>query len=115
MIIERGSNQKDPSNREMIALLGKAPQTMNNEMKRGQVDLSFQGGGRIPYSADKAEQDERHKRLTLGCTATRSPQNSKKEAILDNPSLEVISLAKDMPCASTVYTWIHKGWIDGIT
>ena len=41
------------SNREIGRLLGKSHQTINNEIKRGSVDLSYTGGG-IEYSAQKA-------------------------------------------------------------
>ncbi len=51
LLIERWKNKENKSNRIIAKLLGKAPQTINNEIKRGAVDLTFHGEG-ISYSAD---------------------------------------------------------------
>ncbi len=104
------------SNRKIASLLGKAPQTINNEIKRGLVDLSFSGGS-IEYSAQIAQQNYDTLRLAVGRTDTWSPQIAEKirHLILDKQSPEVISRHDDMPSTSTIYSWVYKGWIKGIT
>ena len=55
LLIERWKNKDKKSNRRIAKLLGKAPQTIHNELKRGLVDLSFHDGG-MEYSADVAQE-----------------------------------------------------------
>lgn len=104
------------SNREIAKLLGKAPQTINNEIKRGTVDLSFHGGTK-EYSAEKAQNDYNHLRLAVGRTDTWSVKKEEiiREHILNKYSPEIISQLPDMPSCVTIYTWIYKGWITDIS
>lgn len=55
-LIERWYNHDLLSRREIAKRLGKAHQTINNEIKRGQVDMNFNGGG-LEYSTDIAQEN----------------------------------------------------------
>lgn len=115
-LIEQWFNRDHLSRRAIAKLLGKAPQTINNEIKRGLVDMSF-SGGTIEYSAEIAQENYNHLRGAVGATDTWTQEkaNRIKEAILNKFSPEVISQEPDMPCCTTIYTWIYKGWIEGIS
>lgn len=104
------------SNRNIAQLLGKAPQTINNEIKRGTVDLSFYGGFK-EYSAQKAQSNYNHLRLAVGRTDTWTVDKQEiiKEKILNKYSPEIISQLPGMPSCTTIYTWINKGWIANIS
>ena len=115
-LIERWFNQDHLSRRSIAERLGKAPQTINNEIKRGFVDLSFHGGG-IEYSADIAQHNYEFLRGAVGATDTWTPEKAEsiRESVLNKISPEIISQQADMPCHTTIYTWIYKGWIPGIS
>ncbi|QMI85763.1 IS30 family transposase [Carnobacteriaceae bacterium zg-84] len=104
------------SNREIGRLLGKNHQTINNEIKRGLIDLSFHGGTK-EYSAQKAQNDYRRLRLAVGRTDTWTVEKEAliREKIMDKYSPEMISQLPDMPSCTTIYTWVYKGWITGIS
>ena len=107
---------KPKSNREIARLLGKSPQTIHNEISRGLVDLTFSGGN-LEYSAQKAQSLYDHHRLAVGKTDIWSPEKEEKikNGILNRLSPEVISLDPEMPSVGTIYNWIYKGWIRGIS
>lgn len=116
LIIERWKNKEKKSNRAIAHLLGKAPQTIHNEIKRGQVDLTFYGGS-IEYSADVGQSKYDRNRLAVGKTDCWTPEKEEaiRQGVLSKHSPEAISQQKDMPCFSTIYSWIKKGWIRGIS
>ena len=116
LLIERWKNSEQLSNRAIALRLGKSPQTIHNEIKRGWVDLSYNGGV-SEYSADIAQQDYDRLRLAVGRTDTWSVEKAQqiKQAILNKLSPEVISSKENMPHFNTIYTWIDKGWIEGIS
>ncbi|NEW66897.1 IS30 family transposase [Carnobacteriaceae bacterium zg-84] len=104
------------SNKEISRLLGKNHQTINNEIKRGLIDLSFHGGTK-EYSAQKAQNDYHRLRLAVGRTDTSTVEKETiiKEKIMDKYSPEMISQLPDMPSCTTIYSWVYKGWISGIS
>lgn len=54
--------------------------------------------------------------MAFGKTSVWSPEKDEiiRAGILNKLSPEVISQKKGMPCFSTIYSWIEKGWIKGI-
>lgn len=116
LLIEKWKNNEEFSNRKISQLLGKSPQTIHNEVKRGTVDLSYTGGA-TEYSAEIAQNDYDLKRSAVGATGIWKFEDAKiiKEKIKMKYSPEVISQAPDMPSFKTIYTWIKKGWINGIS
>ncbi len=116
ILIQQWKNIDRCSNREIAKRLCKAPQTIHNEIKRGWVDLSYSGGS-CEYSADKAQEDYTRLRQAVGATDTWIPQKEQLiiEFIQNKYSCEVMNLHPILPCASTIYSWIHKGWITGIS
>lgn len=115
-LIERWFNHEGLSRREIARRLGKAPQTINNEIKRGIVDLSYTGGGE-EYSADVAQEDYDRLREAVGVTDTWTYEKAIiiKEHILKKFSPEVISHMEGMPSCTTIYTWVDKQWIPSIS
>lgn len=104
------------SNREIGRLLGKSHQTINNEIKRGSVDLSYTGGG-IEYSAQKAQASYNHLRLAVGRNDSWTVEKETiiREKIKLKFSPEIISQLPNMPSCTTIYTWIYKGWIANVS
>lgn len=101
------------SNRQIAGLLGKAPQTINNEVKRGLVRQQVRRGKfELIYQADYAQaiyQENRSK-------SVRSVRltNELKVQILhywkQKYSPEMMVKAKGVPVpVSTIYYWIHHG------
>lgn len=115
-LIERWKNVEKLSNREIARRLNRCPQTINNEIKRGLVDLNFSTGC-FEYSSVVGQNNYDHLRGAVGKTDIWSPEKEDyiKEKILDKISIEMISQHKDMPCCSTIYNWVNKGWIKGIS
>lgn len=111
-LIERWKKE-GKSNREIASLLGKAPQTIHTEIKRGTI-LQYVGKGRFKkvYSADYAQQ-------TYESNRKRSVKKSSlikelKEKILhyhnQKFSPEMMVKAKGVNVGiSTIYYWIHHG------
>lgn len=107
-LIERWHNKDKISNREIACRLGKASQTIHNEIQRGTVQLRY----KTKYSAKVAQ--ERYKTLR-----THSKRSSKLTAQLDEKiskavknkiSLEVIHQEiKSVVCLRTLYNWIASG------
>ena len=108
LLIERWHNKEKISNREIAYRLGKAPQTIHNEIQRGTVQLKY----KTKYSAKIAQ--ESYKTLR-----THSKRATKLNAQLDNQisravknklSLEVIHQEiKGVVCLRTLYNWIASG------
>lgn len=115
LLIEHWKNKAKKSNRGIAKLLSKTPYIINNEIKRDLVDLSFNGAF-VEYSADMAQNHYDWNRMAFGKTSVWSPKKDEiiRAGILNKLSPEVISQKKGMPCFSTIYSWIEKGWIKGI-
>lgn len=111
-LIERWKNE-GKSNREIASLLGKAPQTIHTEIKRGTV-LQCIGKRRFKevYSADYAQQSyESNRKLSV---KKSSWTKELKEKILhyynQKFSPEMMGKAKGVNVGiSTIYYWIHHG------
>ena len=111
-LIERWKKE-GKSNREIASLLGKAPQTIHTEIKRGIV-LQCVGKGRFKkvYSADYAQQAYESNRK---CSVKKSSLTKElKEKILhyhnQKFSPEMMIKAKGVNVGiSTIYYWIHHG------
>ena len=115
LLIEHWKNKAKKSNRGIAKLLSKTPYIINNEIERDLVDLSFNGAF-VEYSADMAQNHYDWNRMAVGKTSVWSPEKDEiiRAGILNKLSPEVISQKKGMPCFSTIYSWIEKGWIKGI-
>ena len=107
-LIERWHNKEKLSNREIAYRLGRAPQTIHNEIQRGAIQLKY----RTKYSAKIAQ--DRYKTLRTNSkrstklTAQLDEQISK--AVKNKISLEVIHQEiKSEVCLRTLYNWIAKG------
>jgi IS30 family transposase len=107
-LIERWKNKEHLSNREIAYRLGKAPQTINNEVKRGTIQLKT----KQKYSYKLAqltykEQRERSKRPTK---LTAELDKIISQAVKEKLSLEVIHQEiKPVVCLRTLYNWIGSG------
>lgn len=111
-LVERWKKE-GKSNREIARLLGKAPQTIHNEIKRGQVRQQTKKGKFVlVYSADYAQTSYQTKRqrsvkklsLTKDLKETICHYNKQKV------SPEMMVRAKDIKVGiSTIYYWIHNG------
>ncbi|CIV77958.1 transposase-like protein%2C IS1239 [Streptococcus pneumoniae] len=104
---------KGKSNREIASLLGKAPQTIHTEIKRGTVRQCL-GKGRFKevYSADYAQQSYENNRKHS--VKRSSVTKELKEKILhyhnQKFSPEMMVIAKGVNVGiSTIYYWIHRG------
>ncbi len=111
-LIERWKKE-GKSNREIASLLGKAPQTIHTEIKRGTVRQCL-GKGRFKelYSADYAQQSyESNLRRSV---KKSSLTKELKEKILHyhnqkfSPEMMVKAKGVDVGI-STIYYWIHHG------
>ncbi|GAA0056548.1 IS30 family transposase [Streptococcus canis] len=106
------------SNREIARRLAKAPQTIHNEVKRGQVRQQVrQGKYEQVYSADfvqKAYQNNR-KRSVKQVTLTKALKEKIVHYIKQKYSPEMMVKAKGVNIPiSTIYYWIHHGQL-GLT
>ncbi|SUN29138.1 transposase IS1239 [Streptococcus agalactiae] len=106
------------SNREIARRLAKAPQTINNEIKRGQVRQQVrQGKYEQVYSADfaqKAYQNNR-KRSVKQVSLTKELKEKMTHYIKQKYSPEMMVKAKGIPVLiSTIYYWIRHGQL-GLT
>ncbi|NEW62038.1 IS30 family transposase [Granulicatella sp. zg-ZJ] len=65
----------------------------------------------------KAQNDYHRLRLAIGRTDTWTVEKEAliREKIMDKYSPEMISQLPDMPSCTTIYTWVYKGWITGIS
>ncbi|MGV3022917.1 IS30 family transposase [Streptococcus suis] len=115
-LIEIWKNKEQLSNCEIARRLDKSPQTIHNEMKRSLVDLTYSLGSH-EYSSVVAQENYDLMRFAVGKTDTWSPEKEQiiKTGILNKISIVVISKYKNMPCPSTIYSWVRKNWISGIS
>ena len=105
--IERWHNKDKYSNRHISHLLGKAAQTINNELKLGLIQLKT----KAKYSAKLAQ--ERHEVNKKQCGRKVKLNQIISNGVRDKQSLEVIIqdfLA--VVCLKTLYNWIEKELLD---
>lgn len=109
--IERWHNKDKFSNHYIAQLLGKAPQTINNELQLGLIQLKT----KAKYSTKQPQECHeinkkhcgRHSKLTTALNQTIS------DGIRDKQSLEVIlQNFLGVACLKTLYNWIEKGLLD---
>ena len=110
--------QEGLSNREIARRLAKAPQTIHNEVKRGQVRQQVRKGKfEVIYSADfaqKAYQNNR-KRSVKQVSLTKGLKEKITHFIEQKYSPEMMVKSKGIPVPiSTIYYWIHHGHL-GLT
>ena len=111
-LIERWKNE-GKSNREIASLLGKAPQTIHNEIKRITV-LQCVGKGRFKkiYSADYAQMvyETNRKRSVKKSILTKELKQKILHYHNQKFSPEMMVKAKGLTVGmSTIYYWIHQG------
>ncbi|HHA7554674.1 TPA: transposase, partial [Streptococcus pneumoniae] len=111
-LIERWKKE-GKSNREIASLLGKAPQTIHTEIKRGTVRQCL-GKGRFKevYSADYAQQSYENNRKHSVKKSSLTKELKEKILHYHNQkfSPEMMVMAKGVNVGiSTIYYWIHHG------
>ena len=101
------------SHRQIASLLGKAPQTINNEVKRGLILQQVKKNKyRQVYSADYAQMIYRTNKSKGGrkCLLTKELKEKICHYIKQKFSPEMIIKAKGIEASvSTLYYWIHNG------
>lgn len=106
------------SNREIARRLAKAPQTIHNEVKRGQVRQQVRKGKyELVYSADFAQDtyDNNRKRSVKRISLTKELRENIIHYIKQKYSPEMIVKTKGINVSiSTIYYWIHHGQL-GLT
>lgn len=106
------------SNREIARRLAKAPQTINNEVKRGQVRQQVRKGKfEVSYSADFAQKgyESNRKHSVKQSSLTREIKEKIVHYMNQKYSPEMMVRAKGVPVPiSTIYYWIHHGHL-GLT
>ena len=111
-LIERWKNE-GKSNKEIASLLGKAPQTIHNEITRGTV-LQCLGKGRFKkiYSADYAQMvyETNWKRSVKKPILTKELKQKILHYHNQKLSPEMMVKTKGVTVGiSTIYYWIHHG------
>ena len=111
-LIERWKKE-GKSNREIASLLGKAPQTIHTEIKRGTVRQCL-GKGRFKevYSADYAQQayESNRKSSVKKSILTKELKEKIIHYHTQKFSPEMMVKAKEVNVGiSTIYYWIHHG------
>ncbi len=110
--------QEGFSNREIARRLEKAPQTIHNEVKRGQVRQQVRKGKfEIIYSADFAQEayQNNRKHSVKQASLTKGLKEKILHYIKQKYSPEMMVKAKGIPVSvSTIYYWIHHGHL-GLT
>lgn len=107
-LIERWHNKEKLSNREIAYRLGKAPQTIRNEIQRGTVQLK----NKTKYSAKIAQESYKTLRTHSKRSTKLTPQLDEQisKAVKSKISLEVIHQEiKSVVCLRTLYNWITSG------
>ena len=106
------------SNCEIARRLAKAPQTIHNEVKRGQVRQQVrQGKYEQVYSADFTQEvyDNNRKRSVKQMTLTKELKEKMTHYIKQKYSPEMMVKTKGVNVPiSTIYYWIHHGHL-GLT
>ncbi len=110
--------QEGFSNREIARRLEKAPQTIHNEVKRGQVRQQVRKGKfEIIYSADFAQKtyQNNRKHSVKQTSLTKELKEKILHYIKQKYSPEMMVKVKGIPASvSTIYYWIHRGHL-GLT
>lgn len=109
--IERWHNKDKLSNRNIAQLLGKAPQTINNELKLGLIQLKFKS----KYSSKRAQEQHETNKKQCGrhSKVTGKLNQAITNAVRDKQSLEVVLQGfLGTVCLKTLYNWVEKGWLD---
>ena len=116
-LIERWKNE-NMSNREIAGLLGKAPQTINNEVKRGTTLQQVRKGlYKKVYSADYAQTvyQTNRKRSVKKIILTKELKEKILHYTKQKFSPEMMVKKKKMKVGiSTIYYWFHNGHL-GLT
>ena len=101
------------SHHEIARRLAKAPQTINNEVKRGRVRQQVRKGKyELVYSADLAQEvyENNRKRSIKQVSLTEELKEKIVHYIKQKYSPEMMVMAKDINApVSTIYYWIHHG------
>lgn len=136
-IIIQEKHRESWSNRQIAAYLGRAPQTINNEIKRGSAihrRKQTQNGKEylydtVTYFADKAQNNYEQNRLNCGrlfkfnqCTDFIAFSDSKMqgrkpwspEATIMYAHQHDLFPKSDIPCTRTLYNWIDLGLLQTI-
>ncbi len=110
--------KEELSNREIARRLTKAPQTIHNDVKRGQVRQQVRRGKcEQVYSADFAQEvyDNNRKRSVKQVSLTKELKEKMTHYIKQKYSPEMMVKAKGVNVPiSTIYYWIHHGQL-GLT
>ncbi len=110
--------QEGLSNREIARRLAKAPQTIHNEVKRGQVRQQVRKGKfEVIYSADFAQKAYQNNRKcsVKQVSLTKGLKEKITHYIEQKYSPEMMVKSKGIPVPiSTIYYWIHHGHL-GLT
>ena len=116
-LIERWKNE-NMSNREIAGLLGKAPQTINNEVNRGTTLQQVRKGlYKKVYSADYAQTvyQTNRKRSVKKIILTKELKEKIVHYTKQKFSPEMMVKKKKMKVGiSTIYFWFHNGHL-GLT
>ena len=111
-LIERWKNE-NMSNREIAGLLGKAPQTINNEVKRGTTLQQVRKGlYKKVYSADYAQTvyQTNRKRSVKKIILTKELKEKIVHYTKQKFSPEMMVNKKQLAVGiSTIYYWVHHG------
>ena len=111
-LIERWQSE-GISHRQIAALLEKAPQTINNEIKRGFVRQQVRKGRfEKVYRADAAQvvYDENRTKSVRPITLTKELKERIVHYWRQKYSPEMMGMAKGIPVPiPTIYYWIHHG------
>lgn len=106
------------SNREIARRLAKAPQTIHNEIKRGQVRQKVrQGKFELVYSTDYAQKvyENNRKRSVKPAKLTKALKDKILHYLKQKYSPEMMVKAKGVEAhRSSIYYWIHHGYL-GVT
>ncbi|MDO4635096.1 MAG: helix-turn-helix domain-containing protein [Streptococcus sp.] len=89
-LIERWHNKEKLSNQEITYRLGRAPQTIHNEIQRGGVKLKY----KTKYSAKISQERYKNLRTNSKCSTKLTSQLDEQisKAVKNNISLEVESV-----------------------
>lgn len=107
-LIECWKNRDKLFNREIAYRLGKSPQTINNEIKRGTIQLKM----KHKYSSNLAQANytQHRGRSKRPTKLTVELDHKISQAVKEKVSLEVVHQElKNSVCLRTLYNWIASG------
>lgn len=111
-LIERWKKE-NKSNREIAKLLGKSPQTINNEIKKGSVIQQIKKGRfTTVYSADYGQKvyEQNRKNSVKKSNISKEIIEKVVHYLKQKYTPKMIVKAKKLPISiSTIYYWIYKG------